>query len=242
MLRFVGFIVIVFVIVSAGSYFALPYFLPALFSPPIQADAARQLELLKLLSAAVAATVSSLITTGTSMLLVRHQLHANKDLEDHKGRIIEDLEKKKSALTRALEADKDGYALRRLGIEDAFSRIASLRDAISTYRHAVGALRRGEFDEEVASSAAKDLDIAVAFFRSNVALYQALDAFRQRGLYLVERAGRIDTPVGQRNLWREPSKAATDAGEPLGVRFAADAEQALVLLSAEREQTLQGRL
>jgi gas vesicle protein len=244
MLRLLVFAVIVFAAVAAACYFGLPHFLPALFSSQSQTETAKQLELLKVLSGAVAAAVTGLLTAGNSMLMIRRQLRANKDLETHKGEILKVLEDKKNELAGQLDTQRQKLGhelgLKRKDIEDAFSQITSLRDAVTAYRHAVGALRRGEFEAEEADATAKDLDLAMAFFQSNTALYQALDSFRQRGLYLRERAARIETPNGQRNLWREPSKAAADGGALSGPRFAADGENVFALLSAERERLVKG--
>jgi len=275
MIRLLVFAVIVFAAVAATSYSALPHLLPALFTSQNPTETARQLELLKVLSGALAAAVTGLLAAGNSMLMIGRQLSANKDLETHKGEILRALEDKKSTLAKELENEKTGYVrsledhknglattlearknelagqldtqrqelahelgLRRLEIEDAFSQITSLRDAVTAYRYTVGELRRGEFNPEAAAATRKTLDHAMDCSKSNAALYGGLETFRQRGLFLEERAERIETRAGQRNLWREPSKVTEDGGAPLGPRFAANAEMVLGLLSTERERVL----
>lgn len=256
MLRFIVLIVVVFAAVAGGAYFALPHAFPTYFAPHSQLDATQQLELLELLAAGGAGIITSIVAAGTSVVNVRYQLNANKELEDHKGKIIGELDHKKNDLAGELETHKNNLAgqldkqrqelgfdlaLKRLQIETTLAQLASLTNAVGAYRYGVGALRRGEFDEEDASARAKDLDLAMNSLDAGGPLYQALDAFRQRGLYLVERASRIETSTGQRNLWREPSKAVADIGEPLGPLFAADGEKVRALLSAERTRLTASR-
>ena len=167
-----------------------------------------------------------------------------RNLKDHKSGLAASLEQRKNELAGQLDMQRQRLGhelgLQRLDIESMLSRITSLNSAVASYRHAISALRRGEFDAEEAAETAKELDLSMSFFPPGTELYRALNSFRQRGVYLVERAERIETTNGQRNLWREPSRAELDAGAPLGPRFAADAERVLVLLNAEREQILKG--
>ncbi|MPR06185.1 hypothetical protein [Microvirga tunisiensis] len=247
-------VVVVFVATWIGSTYLLPYFFPTL--PAMSADLLKtHAELLKVLSAALATVVASLFTSGTSVVVAELQRRANLNLETHKGRILQELEDKKFSLSKDLEAHKNvlaaeldkkkqelGFDLdrERKEFDASYSRTMALHDAISEYRQAVNALRLGLFERERADAAKVGLDAAVDFFPQGTALRAALESFRQRGLYLTERSDRVETPEGQRKLWREPSKHPKDAGAELGRLFAADAELALSLLRGKRQRLVEG--
>jgi hypothetical protein len=198
------------------------------------------------------------------------QLQAKKELEDHKGAIINQLDYKRNDLALSLDTHRNSLAgaleekkselagqldrqrhelgldiaMRRLQIDTLLAQLGALSNAAVAYRYEVGTLRRGEFEEDEASAKAKDLDLAMDSmdsFTGDEPLRRALESFRQRGTYLIERAGRISTSDGQRNLWREISKAPVDNGEPLGPLFGADSKTVRDLLSAARTQIMASR-
>jgi hypothetical protein len=201
---------------------------------------------------------------------VRYQLQANRELETHKGNIIEDLDKKRNDLAVSLDTHRNtlagtleekknelagqldtqrqelglDIAMRRLRIDTSLAQLGALSSAAVAYKYEVGALRRGEFEDDEAATKAKDLDLAIDgmdVFTGDDPLRRALESFRQRGTYLIERAARIGTPEGQRNLWREISKAAADNGEPLGPLFGADGKTVRDLLSEARARIIASR-
>lgn len=241
------------------------------------------------MSAAVASMITAIVAGGTSVILVSRQLEANKELEDHKGRILNEIEEKRisatnsledkrvsatSALedkkisatlnledkrisaTNSLEDKRIGAAtdlderkqrlghelgLERIRIETSHQQVVAAVKAISEYRRAVNSLARGEFDKDDATELVNELDVSIAFLRSNAGLYSAVELFRHRGLYLVERAEALVTREEQMNLWREASREATDGNKALGVCFAADAEKLIHRLKAEDEAILKGQ-
>ena len=66
MIRFVLLVAVVAVAVGSAIFFSAPLWLPALNTPQGQIDPAKLLDLLKLLPAAFATAVASLIAGGTS--------------------------------------------------------------------------------------------------------------------------------------------------------------------------------
>jgi hypothetical protein len=127
--------------------------------------------------------------------------------------------------------------LERLRIEKSHRNLDALLKAVSEYRAAVGSLASRKLDRDLANECAKKLNMAMDFVSSNSGLYHALESFRQRGVYLVDRADGLSTEEEYRNLWCESPSGESHA---LGVSFAADAENVKALLMAEDERVLRG--
>jgi len=164
-----------------------------------------------------------------------------KELEGLKKDYATELENHKNSHAGQLDARKqqlaDELGLERLRIEKSHRSLDALLKAASEYRAAVGSLASGKLDRDLANECAKKLNMAMDFVSSNSALYHALESFRQRGVYLVDRADGLSSEEEYRNLWCESPSGESRA---LGVSFAVDAENVNALLMAEDERVLRG--
>jgi len=179
--------------------------------------------------------------TNSAVELEGIRKESAKELEGMKKDYATELENHKNSLAGQLDAQKQQLAselgLERLRIEKSHRSLDALLKAVSEYRAAVGSLASGKLDRDLANECDKKLNMAMDFVSSNSALYHALESFRQRGVYLVDRANGLSSEEEYGNLWREPPSGESRA---LGVSFAADAENVKALLMAEDERVLRG--
>jgi hypothetical protein len=241
---FLLFVIVLTFVTGAGVYFSVPYWLPAISGSSGQIDQAKLLEMLKVVPAAIAAIIASIIAGTTSALVVRLQLGANKRLESHKTRLIEELDYKKNQFLEELqnkkyELDKDLEReriilnLTKEEIEHRLELLGNAQQVATDYRVALGVLQTGE----LRLKAMQSLEPQIAQIRDKLypqtPLYSAWCNFHQQGVFLRGRAQQLRRPEEKRNLWTEPDQKT---GEPLGKMFGFLAEEVLRLLRAEREE------
>jgi hypothetical protein len=296
LLLYIGLSALAFGAILFGSYNLLPHWFPSVLGSESHLDTDSQLAILILLSGATASCVTAVLAGATSVFSALYQIRALRDLEVHKGSVLEkiedvrasaaqrlevqrgdildkvetkkaksveelegirkdsakELEGIKSAYSAELENTKNSFAsqldakrqqladelsLERLRIEQSHRNLDALLKAVSEYRVAVSSLGTGTFNSDLANECAKRLKMAMDFVSSNSALYHALESFRQRGVYIIDRAKRLSSEEQYRKLWSESPGGESRA---LGVAFGADAENVKALLIAEDERALRG--
>jgi hypothetical protein len=248
--------------VGFGIYRSSSIWLSSVFNAKGQID----IELLKVLPAALAAVGASVVTAGASVINVGLQLRANKRLETHritaqlnankeledvrkrltseldgdKNSFLLELEKKKNDLGIELDERKQALGLQlsvtKLEIERQLQHFDQAKDAVISYRYEISQIRSGEYDADEVER----LEPKIIAIRDNIPrnsdLYSAWCWFHQLGFNLAQRAARLTTASRRRALWREINKSS---GISVGLEFARKAEEVRVMIENKRDEILQ---
>jgi hypothetical protein len=243
MFRFLAFILVLMAVVGFGVYYAASNWLSG-----VQGN--YQLELVKVIPAALATAVAALIAAGASVLNVGLQLRAGKSLEQTKRQLAgelaadnksysEELEGLKTRLAKELDEDKQNLshqlAIEKSEIERQLSQLSLAEETASSYRHLVGMLRFGQHDVDEIDNLLKSVGLVSDRLPAGSDLRKMWNIFRQRGHNLNEMAKKVRTLRTRREVWMTKDERT---GNYLGLDFATSAAQVLELLRDERQKIL----
>jgi hypothetical protein len=226
--------------IAVAIYFTSDYWLPIILNTKGNVDQPTLHEIAKVLPTAIAAMFASIVAAGTAVISVGLQRKANLRIEDRRGEILNELQKKKSDLEGELDTKRQQLTfelgVKRAEMDGTSANLKEAHDNVSEYRYVIGdILVHGVKDhdlEPVYQKLSKSIDI----LHDSPELHQALVDFRQSGYYLFERFEPLKSAARRRAIWAEKSQQGQLS---LGIEFGQYAEHALELLRAERKRAVE---
>jgi hypothetical protein len=258
-LRFFVILSILAAIGGGAAYFTTSYFLPSVYNPQGKID----VEILKVLPAAIAAVVASVIAATTAVINVGLQLRTAKQLETHrvgeqlkanqlladnaqtftremekeKNKFIDEMEDKKKVYTAELDRRKQELAhqlgIEKIDIERRLEQVNNAEQIAREYRYLIGQIRVGMFLGSDISAMFPKMADIANDLDSKSELCRVWRWFSQLGIYLYERASKLKSTSGRRRLWEEIDEKT---GITYGKEFVAKAEEIRALLVKRREE------